>query len=87
VGIGIVIGARENAIVINATAPGGGAAEAGLVAGDTIVAVDGTPVEQLGFPGAVQMLRGPENSTVTVTVQHADGTTTVVVVPRKRLTS
>jgi hypothetical protein len=86
VGIGIVIGADETGILVKGTAPGGGAAQAGLVPGDIILAVDGTPVEQLGFPGAVQMLRGPEDSTVTVTVRHADGSSTVIVVPRKRLT-
>jgi hypothetical protein len=87
VGIGIVIGAEESGILVRGTAPSGGAAEAGLVIGDVILAVDGTPVEQLGFPGAVQMLRGPEGSTVTVTVRHADGSTAAIVVPRRRIST
>jgi S1-C subfamily serine protease len=86
-GIGAVLAADENGIVVKAVLPTGGAAAAGMVAGDVIVAVDDTPVEQLGFPGAIQMLRGPEGSTVNVTVRHVDGSTTVIAVTRRRLQS
>jgi hypothetical protein len=87
VGIGVVIGGDPRGILIKAAVPSGGAALAGLVAGDLIIGVDGTSVDALTFPAAVQMLRGPEDSIVTLTVLHADGSTTIVPVTRKRITT
>jgi len=48
----------------------GGAAEAGLVAGDLILRIDGRPVAELGFQNAIQALRGPEDSSVQLQVRR-----------------
>lgn len=87
VGIGVSIGPDERGmhLVIKNAIAGGGAADAGLVAGDVILAVDGTSVEALGFPTAVQNIRGAEGSTVTLTVQRKDGAIQVIPVVRKRV--
>jgi hypothetical protein len=71
VGIGAVLAARGDALVLGEVMPGGGAAEAGLVTGDGIVRIDGRPVVELGFPQAVQRIRGPEGSRVVLGVRRA----------------
>ena len=66
VGIAAVLGARPEGMLVLSVTPGGGAADAGLVAGDIVLAIDGQSVEQLGFVGSIQMIRGPEDSFVTL---------------------
>jgi hypothetical protein len=89
VGIGIVIAVDGSGahILIKQAVPGGGAAAAGLGAGDAILAVDGTSVDELTFPVAVQNIRGVEGSLVTLTVRRHDGSIQVVPVVRKRISS
>jgi C-terminal processing protease CtpA/Prc len=71
VGIGAVLAAREDALVLGQVFPGGGAAEAGLVTGDGIVRIDGRPVVELGFAEAVQSIRGPEGTRLVLGVRRA----------------
>ena len=61
------------AIRITGVVPGGGAAEAGLAAGDDILAVEGQPVSELGLAGAVDRIRGPEDTRVRLTIRRGDG--------------
>ncbi|MFY0528679.1 carboxypeptidase regulatory-like domain-containing protein [Archangium gephyra] len=71
VGIGAVLAAREDALVVGQVFPGGGAAEAGLMTGDGIVRIDGRPVVELGFTDAIQSIRGAEGSTLVLGVRRA----------------
>ena len=81
-GIGIGIAIRGNALAVTGVIPRGGAAEAGLAPGDLVLRVDGVPVEDLGFQGAVDAIRGPEGTTVLLTLRR--GTETIEVrVPRR----
>jgi RNA polymerase sigma factor (sigma-70 family) len=59
VGIGAVLAAQGDALVVQRTLPGSGAEKAGLASGDLILSVDGAPVTQLGMDGAIQAIRGP----------------------------
>lgn len=85
VGIGAVLAAKDEVLVIGKTLPGGGAETAGLVSGDAIVAIDGNPVKTLGFEGAVEKIRGAEGTTVVLSVKKASGgePVTVAVVRRR----
>jgi protocatechuate 3,4-dioxygenase beta subunit len=85
VGIGAVLAAKDDVLVVGKLLPGGGAEAAGLAAGDAIVAVDGVPVAGLGFEGSVQRIRGPENTSVVLLVKKASGgeATNVSVVRRR----
>lgn len=86
VGIGAVLAAKDDVLVIGKTLPGGGAEIAGLVSGDAIVSVEGIPVKILGFEGAIQKIRGPENTTVNLSVKKANaGEPTNVSVVRRRV--
>ncbi|HYO52115.1 MAG TPA: carboxypeptidase regulatory-like domain-containing protein [Archangium sp.] len=71
VGIGAVLAAREDALVLGEVMPGGGAAEAGLVKGDGIVRINGRPVVEIGFADAVQHIRGSEGSRLVLGVRKA----------------
>jgi carboxypeptidase family protein/PDZ domain-containing protein len=71
VGIGAVLAPREDALVLGQIFPGGGAAEAGLVTGDSIVRINGRPVVELGFTNAVQSIRGAEGSRLVLGVRKA----------------
>lgn len=87
VGIGAVLSAQENALLIVQVLPDGGGAEVGLGSGDTVLEVDGRKIAELGFVDAVERIRGPENSWVTLSVRKKDGDTQVLRVPRRRISS
>ncbi|TKC94149.1 carboxypeptidase regulatory-like domain-containing protein [Polyangium fumosum] len=87
-GIGAVLAPKGDALVIGQVLPGGGAANAGLGPGDAIVAIDGAPVLDLGFEGAVQRIRGPEGSLVRLSVRRGGtGDPTDIAVRRTRVRS
>jgi C-terminal processing protease CtpA/Prc len=62
--------------------PGGGAAEAGLARGDLVLRVDGAPVAELGFGGAIDAIRGPEGTRVSLGVRRGERTFEVSAVRR-----
>lgn len=68
-GIGAVLAPRRDALVVVSVLPAGGAAEAGLGPGDEVVRIDGTPVTEIDFGAAVNLIRGPENSAVVLGVR------------------
>lgn len=70
-GIGAVLTLEGDALVVGRTIEAGGAAEAGLAPGDAILTIDGLPVEELGFDGSIERIRGPEGTTVRLTVRRA----------------
>ncbi|MDP9495041.1 MAG: S41 family peptidase [Actinomycetota bacterium] len=62
------------------------AAEAGIMAGDIITAIDGVSVVGLGFVEAVSRLAGDETGMVEISVEGSDGTTEVFEIERDELT-
>jgi hypothetical protein len=70
VGIGAVLAARDDALVVGQVIEGGGAAEAGLAVGDGVLRIDGVSVVELGFAGSINRIRGPENSRVVLSVRR-----------------
>ncbi len=69
-GIGAVLEPGEEGLRLRRLVEGGGAAEAGLLVDDLILRVDGRPVSELGFQGAIQALRGPEDSPIQLLVRR-----------------
>ncbi len=74
-GIGATISSQNNEIVIVAPIKGTPAEAAGLVAGDTILAVDGESTRGWTTEKTVLKIRGPRGTKVTVSIRHADGAT------------
>ncbi len=69
-GIGVIISLRGGKITIITPIEGTPAARVGLRAGDTIESVDGQPTEGMDLDDAARKLRGPEGSTVRITVSR-----------------
>lgn len=73
-GIGASVSDNTGQIVIVAPFRDSPAATAGIQAGDIILAVDGESTEGWSDQQAVQVIRGPRGTSVTLTVLHPDGT-------------
>ena len=71
VGIGVTISAVENGYLIEEVAQGGPAEKAGLLAGDVIVAVDGTRVAGMTTDQGKELVQGKSGTTVQITVDRA----------------
>jgi membrane-associated protease RseP (regulator of RpoE activity) len=85
-GIGVELFADGELLRITRVLPGSGALDAGLSAGDLIVAIDGVPVATLSMPAAIAGIRGPAGTTVTLTLRR-DGHDTRRSVERRQMRS
>lgn len=81
-GIGAAIQYTDEGILLTRVLDGSGALDAGLVAGDVIVAVEGTSCVP-GSEAHRAMLMGEAGTSVAVTVRHADGTLNDYVLQRR----
>ena len=71
VGIGVTITAAENGYEIQKVSEGGPAEEAGILAGDVIVAVDGTRVAGVDMDEGKKLVQGEAGTKVEITVLRA----------------
>jgi carboxyl-terminal processing protease len=69
-GIGIIIARRDGNVTVIAPMAGTPAAQKGLRAGDVIAAVGGERTEELTLDEVVDRVRGPEGSTVLLTIER-----------------
>lgn len=83
VGIGVGMEQTSGGVRIGEVMRYSAAEEAGLQVGDFIVAVDGKDTTQLTNTDVAEMLRGPEGSSVSVTVQRQGRELTVTCVRRQ----
>ncbi len=84
VGIGVQLIAGPEGLTINRVIPASGAADAGIQAGEEVMAVDGVPTTQLGLDGSISRIRGVEGTTVSITIRR-NGKLVPIVVTRKKL--
>ena len=85
VGLGVELKAGEDCLKVLSVIPGGPAEAAGLKAGEKIVRVDSTRTDSVDPDYAADLLRGPENSFVSITVVDAEGNQRELSVPRRRV--
>jgi hypothetical protein len=86
VGIGAVLEKGDSSLRIVSVVQTGGAAEAGLLAGDEVVEIDGVSVAPLTLNEAIPLIRGPEGSTVAIAIIRTVGgqrVAALVQVPRR----
>lgn len=69
-GVGMTLDARAGPVTITLVSEGSPAERAGVMAGDVVLAVDGTPVAGLDLNAIVSRIRGPAGSPVTVRFQR-----------------
>jgi carboxyl-terminal processing protease len=72
-GIGAEIGIKDATLTIIAPLAGSPAERAGLLAGDKVLAIDGTGSENFTLDQAVQKIRGPKGTKVELTIVHKEG--------------
>ncbi|MCC6455294.1 MAG: S41 family peptidase [Caldilineaceae bacterium] len=71
-GIGAYVGQEEGQFIIVSPIRGSPADEAGIVAGDIVVAVDGTEITGMAEWEVISLIRGPAGSTVALSILHAE---------------
>jgi len=69
-GLGIEISLNDGILTVIAPMRGTPAYEAGILAGDTILEIDGQSTERITLEEAVRILRGEPGTQVTLTVRH-----------------
>ncbi len=86
-GIGVIVDSRSGVPIVVSVIDGSPAAAAGIRPGDTIVAIDGQPVQRMTVDQVVNAIRGPAGTSVTLTIQHAgDTATTEIALVRQEIT-
>lgn len=81
-GIGASVSDRTGEVTIVAPFRDSPAEKAGIKAGDAILEVDGEPTDGWNDQLAVEKIRGPKGTEVTLKVRHLDGTTETIKVTR-----
>ena len=67
-GVGMEVGMRDGYVTVIAPLTGTPAEEAGILTGDVIASIDGTPTDNISVDKAVQMIRGEKGTTVTLEI-------------------
>jgi len=85
VGLGIELRAEDGQLKIVRVIPGSPAAQAGMLAGDRIAAVDGQSTDELTTDEAANMLQGEEGSVARLTVVTPGEAPRRLAVPRRQV--
>lgn len=67
-GVGMEVGIHNNLITVIAPLPDSPAKNAGILSGDVITKINGTSTEHMSLDEAVNLIRGPKGSQVTLTL-------------------
>jgi carboxyl-terminal processing protease len=78
-GVGMTVEMKDNLVTIVSTFKGSPAELAGIEPGDIILAVDGGSTEGMNLDEVVTEIKGPEDTTVTLTIYRPPASTTTTV--------
>ncbi len=78
-GVGMTVEMKDGLVTIVSTFKGSPAEEAGIAPGDIILAVDGVSTEGQNLDEVVAGIKGPEGTTVNLTIYHPPVSTTTTV--------
>lgn len=67
-GVGMQVGPRDNKVIVIAPFAGAPAYRAGIRPGDVIIGVDGKPTDNMSVGDVADLLKGPKNTVVKITV-------------------
>ena len=84
VGIGITVQADEQGLLVTQVSPGGGAEQAGILAGDRVTAVDGQSLAGMDLDDITPLIKGDEGTTVELEILR-DAQAMNVTVKRMRI--
>lgn len=83
-GIGVYISKGDEGVFIGGVIEGSPASEAGLQRGDMIMAIDGQPTASMELEAVSQAIRGPEGTSVVLTIRH-DGADADMTLTRRNI--
>lgn len=84
-GIGVWVASRDGKMTIVAPIPDSPAEEAGILAGDVILQIDGKSVEGLSDSEALDLLKGPAGAKVALVLQRGDAKPLTMQVERRKI--
>ena len=84
-GIGAILAPTPQGIVVTSLVESGPAAKAGVERGDRILRIDGVSAAEMTLSDAIQRLRGPEGSRVSISLAREGSATLEVTVRRERI--
>jgi len=84
-GIGAEVEIENNRLHIVTPLEDSPAFKAGVMAGDTVLTIDGTDTLNLPISDAIKLLKGPAKTDVTITVRHRSGDEQEIVITRDRI--
>lgn len=73
-GVGLVVGKKNEELIVVAPIEGTPGEQAGVKSGDVIIAIDGEDTSKMNLTEAVGKIRGEEGSSVTLTIRRGDQT-------------
>ncbi|MEM8782680.1 MAG: S41 family peptidase [Planctomycetota bacterium] len=85
IGAEVNINADQNRLEIISPLEDSPAYNAGVLAGDIVLTIDGTDTEGMKLTEAVQQLTGPEGTDVTIRVRHLDGEERDITITRAQI--
>jgi carboxyl-terminal processing protease len=86
-GVGLVLAARGDSLVVRSVVPDGPADQAGITSGDRLVSIDGKRLTGPDLAGAAARVRGPEGTQVRLGVVTGDGPVRQLTLTRRELTA
>ena len=85
-GVGVEMGIKSSQIIVIAPLDGSPAIAAGIKSGDKILAVDDVTTAGMTLTDAVAKIRGAAGTTVSLKIQHDDGTPVTLQITRGQIT-
>ncbi len=86
-GVGLVLLARGDSLVVRSVVSGGPADEAGITSGDRLVSIDGKRLTGADLAGAAARVRGPEGTQVRLGVVTGDSPVRQLTLTRRDITA
>lgn len=74
-GVGMVLGIKDNVLTVIAPIDGTPAERAGIKSGDKVIRINAQETKEMALDEAVNMIRGPEGTAVTLTISRGTETT------------
>ena len=71
-GVGIVVGVKDKKLLVISPIEGTPGEQSGIKSGDQIVGIDGQPTKDMPLDGAVSKIRGPEGTTVVLSIKRGN---------------
>jgi len=76
-GIGAELGIKDKQIIVIAPLEGSPAKKAGIKAGDLILKANGDSIADWTLPAAVEKIRGPKGTSISLTILHKDSKSSI----------